>query len=192
MSSDPLDAVLEKLCAGDPVAAEQVFRAYEPYLRMVVRRLLPSRLRCKFDSMDVVQSAWADILDGFKESGWRFENTGQLKAFLIKVTRNRFIDRVRRHRTAVQKERSLQGVESPLIVPTDEPRPSELAQADELWRDMLLLCPAAHRELLQMKRDGHSLAEIAERTGLHASSVRRILYDLARRLAKKRQAKASI
>ena len=62
------------------------------------------------------------------------------------------------------------------------PRPSEVAQADELWDRILATCPPAHRELLRLKREGLAVAEIAERTGLHPSSVRRILYDLARRL----------
>jgi RNA polymerase sigma-70 factor (ECF subfamily) len=61
-------------------------------------------------------------------------------------------------------------------------RPSQVAQADELWQRMLRLCPPAHHELLRLKRQGCSLAEIAERTGLHESSVRRILYELARRI----------
>src|ERR1700728_4125895 len=72
MTHQPLDSVLEKLCSGDPAAAERVFLAFEPYLRMVVRKKLPPRLRAKFDSMDVVQSVWADVLCGFREAGWRF------------------------------------------------------------------------------------------------------------------------
>jgi RNA polymerase sigma-70 factor (ECF subfamily) len=183
MKADPLDALLDKLTSGDAAAAEQVFLAYEPYLRMVVRRLLPARLRSKFDSVDVVQSVWADVLHGFRESGWRFTNTDQLRAFLVKVTRNRFIDRVRRHRRAVEHEQSLDAMEVEPAGGGGEPRPSEVAQADELWEQMLALCPPAHHELLRLKRQGYPLAEIAARTGLHQSSVRRILYDLARRLA---------
>ena len=75
MSSDPLDVVLDKLCSGDAAAAEHVFLAYEPYLRLVVRRQLPDRLRLKFDSVDIVQSVWADLLRGFRQAGWRFEST---------------------------------------------------------------------------------------------------------------------
>ncbi len=67
--------------------------------------------------------------------------------------------------------------------PSDQPRPSEVAQADELWEMMMSLCPPAHRELLHLKRQGLPLKEIAARTGLHEGSIRRILYDLARRLA---------
>jgi RNA polymerase sigma-70 factor (ECF subfamily) len=190
MDADPLEALLEKLCSGDDGAAEQVFLAYEPYLRMVVRRLLPTRLRAKFDSVDIVQSVWADVLHGFRHSDWRFSNTAQLRAFLVKVTRNRFIDRVRRHRAASEREQSLDAMGADRQSRATDPRPSEIAQADELWRELVLLCPPAHRDLLQLKREGFSLAEIAERTGLHESSVRRILYDLARRLAARRQSEA--
>ncbi len=97
MRAPSLDELLEPLCNGDARAAEQVFLAFEPYLRKVVRRQLPDRLRARFDSTDIVQSVWRDLLDGFRKAGWRFANTTQLQAFLVKVTRNRFIDRYRQH-----------------------------------------------------------------------------------------------
>ena len=183
MSTDPLDALLDKLCSGDAAAAEEVFRTYEPYLRMVVRRQLPARLRAKFDSVDVVQSIWVDVLHGFREAGWRFTNSAQLRAFLVKVTRNRFIDRVRQHQRVLDREQPIESAELEGRSMARDPRPSEVVQADDLWQQMLALCPPAHHELLRLKREGKSLAEIAEQTGLHPSSVRRIIYDLARQLA---------
>ena len=183
MNPHPLDALLERLCSGDAEAAEQVFRAYEPYLRMVVRRQLPARLRAKFDSIDVVQSVWADVLRGFRESGWRFGSATQLRAFLTKVTRNRFIDRVRQHQRVLDHEQPHEAGDLAELAPARQPRPSEEVRADDLWQEMLALCPPAHHELLRLKREGKSLAEIAEQTGLHPSSVRRILYDLARQLS---------
>jgi RNA polymerase sigma-70 factor (ECF subfamily) len=186
MSDDALDTLLAKLSSGDAAAAEQVFLAYEPYLRLVVRRMLPDQLRSKFDSVDVVQSVWADVLTGFRTSGWRFTNAAQLKAFLVRVTRNRFIDRYRQHRVALEHQRSLDPTDLAEAAASPDERPSQVAEADELWQQMLALCPPAHRELLELKRQGCSLAELAEKTGLHESSVRRILYDLARRLASHR------
>jgi RNA polymerase sigma-70 factor (ECF subfamily) len=187
MSATPaessLEPLLEALCRGDAAAAEKVFRVYEPYLRLVVRRQLSPGLRAKFDSIDVVQSVWADVLDGFRAAGWRFTDVNHLRAFLVKATRNRFIDRVRQHQKAVSREQPLSADGGADLPPSPQPAPSEVAQAAELWETMLARCPPAHQHLLQLKRQGLPLDEIARRTGLHPSSVRRILYDLARQVA---------
>ena len=82
-----------------------------------------------------------------------------------------------------ERERSLEGCCPEEAAPAADPRPSQVAQAEELWERMLLLCPPEHRDIVRLRRQGRPLAEIAEHTGLHPSSVRRILYDLARRLA---------
>jgi RNA polymerase sigma factor (sigma-70 family) len=185
MSSKSLDLLLEKLCSGDAAAAEQVFLAYEPYLRKVVRRQLPPRLRAKLDSVDVVQSIWADVLQGFRSAGWRFADAAHLRAFLVKATQHRFIDRIRQHEKAVKLEKSLACTDPEQLPPAKQPRPSETVQADELWQRMLTLCPPAHHQILELKRQGLTLVEIALRTGLHEGSVRRILRQLARQMALK-------
>jgi RNA polymerase sigma-70 factor (ECF subfamily) len=183
MNADSLDTLLERLTSGDIAAAEEAFLTFEPVLRVMVRRWLTPRLRSKFDSMDIVQSAWADVLKGFYAEGWRFNDRDHLRAYLARVTYNHFAKNCRQNSRAMRFEQPLPGGESVGLPPADQPRPSEFAQADELWELLLGLCPPAHRGLLDLKRQGFSLADIAARTGLHESSVRRILYDLARRLA---------
>jgi RNA polymerase sigma-70 factor (ECF subfamily) len=183
VSLDPLEDLLRKLGSGNTAEAEQAFRAYEPFLRMVVRRRLPADLRSKFDSVDVVQTVWADVLVGFRKNRWRFADAAHLRAFLVRLTRHRFIDRLRHYRRTVEREQPLVAD----VLQSTDPRPSQIAQAAELWEQMLALCPPAHREVLHLKRQGAPLAEIAQRTGLHEGSVRRILYDLARRLARQQQ-----
>ena|SRR5947208_1350440 len=83
----------------------------------------------------------------------------------------------------VRCEQAFPDKETDHLPSSPEPRPSEVVQADDLWRQMLALCSPAHHELLRLKREGISLDEIAMRIGMHKSSVRRVLYDLARRLA---------
>jgi RNA polymerase sigma factor (sigma-70 family) len=181
--SEPLDELLERISSGDEQAAQEAFLSYEPYLRKVVRRLLPPRLRAKFDSADVVQSILADVMYGFREANWRFRDAAHLRAFLVHVTRNRFIDRVRHFRIAAEREQQLALTDPETLPPASQPRPSELVQADDLWMTLLALCPPEHHELLRLKRQGLTLGEIASRTGLHPDSIRRILRQLARRLA---------
>jgi RNA polymerase sigma-70 factor (ECF subfamily) len=187
MNVDQLDQLIERLNDGDIVAAERAFLAYEPYLRMAVRRQLNGALRAKLDSMDIVQSVWADLLSGFREAGWRFSDRSHLRAFLMRVTRNRLIDRRRQHHRALEQEQPLTAMTPRDLPRSHEPRPSEVAQSHELWEQMLAICPPGHHDILKQKRQGLPLAEIAARAGLHEGSVRRILYDVARRLANVRE-----
>src|SRR5438105_3152918 len=138
----PLDHLLEQLCSGDVAAAEQVFLAYEPYLRKAVRRQLPASLRAKFDSVDILQSVWADALRGFREAGWRFTDADHLRGFLFVATRNRLIDRIRKHEKALAREERLD-VDASL--PCPQPRPSEVMQAGDVWEKIQAHCPPEHR-----------------------------------------------
>jgi RNA polymerase sigma-70 factor (ECF subfamily) len=181
MSTD-LDALLDRLCAGDDAAAAEAFTRYAPHLRTVVRRRLSAPMRARFDSMDIVQSVWADLVKGLRRGEWRFANAGQLRAFLVKATRNRFLNRVRRHRRSLEREQPLP--EGAAALPSAQPPPLEVAQAHDLWEQMLAACPPRHREVLRLKRQGLTSEEVAAQTGLHPSSVRRILYGVAARLAR--------
>src|SRR3954453_2325731 len=183
MTDDSLDTLLVKLANGEESAAERVFREYEPLLRAMVRRRLTPMLRTKFDSVDVVQSVWADVLERYRREGWRFSDRDHLRAFLSRVTFNHFFHQCRRNSHALEREHPFPAGESAALPPPAQPRPSQVVQADELWETLVDLCPPTHLEVLRLKRQGLPLAEIAARTGLHESSVRRSLYELARRLA---------
>jgi RNA polymerase sigma factor (sigma-70 family) len=176
---EPLDKLLVQLCAGDVSAAGQVFTAFEPYLRRAVRRQIPAPLRAKFDSADVMQSVWADVIRTFREAGCRFVDVDHLRGFLFIAARNRLIDRIRQHQRRAECEEPI-GDRHP---PSKHPRPSEVAAANELWEQILANCPTEHHSILLLRRQGYRLTEIAEQTGLHCDSVRRILRTLARHLA---------
>ena len=183
MTADPLEALLDQLPGGDPHVVEQIFVNISPGLRALVRRQLPRALRTKLDSEDVVLSVWTDILDGLRNGRWSFQDAAHLRAFLNRAARNRVVDRQRQHRTALAKERLLSTNDRDVLAEEAAVRPSETLRTEDLWQQLLALCPPAHHELLRLKRQGLPLDEIARRTGLHPSSVRRILYDLARQLA---------
>jgi RNA polymerase sigma-70 factor (ECF subfamily) len=178
MSESSIDTLVERLRAGDDSAATELVRMYEPYLRLVVRRQLNASQRSKFDSIDIVQSIWMDVIVGFHESQWQFQTKEQLQAFLIRIARNRLIDRVRQNANANNVRRLLN--EDEVAVPAGATASQEV-MSGELWANLLSLCPAQHRTLLELKRQGLKISEISERTGLHPGSVRRVLYELNER-----------
>ncbi len=190
-NQDSLEPLLDKLCQGDMSVAKKVFLAYEPQLRRIIRRQLPNRLRAKFDSVDIVQSMWADLLDGYRSGAWHFPDVRRLEAFLVQVARNRFIDRFRKHRIPFEKEQPLGGLHTSEMPAAQEAAPPQVVEAEELWEQMLALCPPEHRELLHLKRQGLPMEELVARTGLHPGSIRRILRNLACKLALNDQAVAS-
>ncbi|OJW12287.1 MAG: hypothetical protein BGO49_16485 [Planctomycetales bacterium 71-10] len=191
MSEESLDRWIERLNDGDPAAVERVFVAYEPYLRIIVRRRLGRGLRPKVDSGDIVQSVFVDFVEGVRDGGWRFAGRAQLLAFLRRVAARRLADRCRKHRHSIGREQSLDETEAGDHPRSPLPRPSQEAQGREFWERVLLACPPAHRDIVRLRRDGLRLNEIAARTGLHEGSVRRILYDLARRLSLGRRSEAA-
>jgi RNA polymerase sigma factor (sigma-70 family) len=176
-------AVIRSVLPDRPVneTVDELVTAYEPFLRAVVRRHIPGQFRGQFDSVDVVQSVWVHVLRGLQSSGWSMNEPARFRALLRMLARRRLVSRVRHYRAAADREQ--RRAASVAEVNVGQPRPSELAQASELWEKLLALCPPAHHEVLRLRRSGLSLTEIAARTGLHEGSVRRVLRQLARRLA---------
>lgn len=180
MKVDSGDDLLGRLSRGDVEAAEQLFAAYAPFLRAVVRCQLSIQLRGKLDSADVVQSVWVQVVRQLGQDGWQVKDENQLKALLATIARRRLITQTRKiDRTAPLGPQA--GLEA--MPDTRLHRASEIALANDLWEQMLDLCPPDHHPILTLRREGHSLDEIASRTGMHEGSVRRIIRRLSRDLA---------
>src|SRR5437660_1156299 len=100
MTPGSADDLLEQLGRGEVEALGELFAAYAPYLRAVVRTQLSDRLRAKFDSVDVVQSVWVQVIRKLGRDGWRVNDEGHLRALLVTIARRRLaeemVDRWRR------------------------------------------------------------------------------------------------
>ena len=137
----------------------------------------------KVDSGDIVQSVFADLCRGVRDGGWHFAGRAQLEALLRKIAWRRLADRYQEHGRALELERSLDDTPSQTLTDAVQARPSQEAQGREFWECVLRACPPAHHEVVWLRMHGHRMGEIAARTGMHQGSVRRILYELARRLS---------
>src|SRR5262249_4036105 len=146
---------------------------YEPYLRKVVRHGLSDRLRAKFDSTDVVQSVWVQVLPGLRNGAWTVADRACLRSLLATIARRRLISHYRRHKAAIERK-ELAVHDLGTLPQSRVPPPSETARAAELWQRMLAACPAEHHELLCLRRQGLTMQEIADRMDLHEGSVRRM------------------
>lgn len=184
MSESSLAELLERIRLGDRVSEAELLHRYEPFLRMIIRRQMSSALRVKVDSVDIFQSVMSNIFMSIRKARLIIEDADEFRAFLVRSARNRLIDHVRKNRRAISAQRytKLENAEE------NDPNPSECLQADDTWRELMTICSDSHRPIIEMKREGFSLDEISDRTGMHKSSIRRILYNLARKLDEKRAA----
>src|SRR3954447_16661489 len=128
-SDADLQSLIEGLNRGDERAIQRTFLAYEPYLRMIVRRRLGSPLRVRMDSEDIVQSIWSDLLPGFRRGGWKFLNAASLRSFLVRATQNRLTDRLRQHGQGLARERVVASETLQSLPEPDLERASQVAQA---------------------------------------------------------------
>jgi RNA polymerase sigma factor (sigma-70 family) len=183
MTPETGDNLLEQLWQGNAEVLGELFAVYESYLRAIVRSQLSDHLRAKFDSVDVVQSVWVQLLRRMGRDGCRVNDKNHLRALLVTIARRRLVSRARQSWWLNDADLPLddEGWES--IFDSRQAKPSETAQANDLWAKMLDLTPPDHHEVLILKREGLPLQEIAARTGLHEGSVRRILRRLSRELA---------
>ncbi len=183
MLHEPLEPWIRRLNEGDIAAVEHVFLTYGPFLRLTIRRRLSPRLRSKVDSGDIVQSVFADLVRGVRDGGCQFAGWPQLEAFLRTIAGRRLADCYQEHGRALKREHSLDDTPSQSLGDAAQSRPSQEAQGREFWERVLRACPPAHHEVVRLRMQGHRMSEIATRTGMHEGSVRRILYELARRLS---------
>src|SRR4051812_41242904 len=170
---EQLEALVDGLNRGDEIAIQRAYQVYQPFLRMIVSRRLSIPLRARVDSLDIVQSIWADLVPVFRRAGCQFPDAARLRSFLVRVTRNRLVDRQRKHGRVLGRERAIALEELQDLPGPQHDRPSQSLQADDLWQRLLSSCTPSHSEILKLKREGVTSAEIAARVGMHESSVRR-------------------
>src|SRR5262249_48248699 len=92
---------MSRVQAGDPEAAAELVRHYEPDLRMEVRvrlRVQDGRVRRMLDSMDVTQSVLASFFAGITAGRFAPENPQQLLGLLVAMARNKLLSKVRDQR----------------------------------------------------------------------------------------------
>jgi hypothetical protein len=92
-------------------------------------------------------------------------------------------DLARRHRAGPAAEAHDRSSGLTEQVPDGRPRPSREAAAGNQSERMNRLCQRDHRPILELRRQALTLDEVAARVRLHEGSVRRVLRDLARKVA---------
>jgi RNA polymerase sigma-70 factor (ECF subfamily) len=159
--------LIRRLRAGDPRAAEELVREYEPAIRMEVRcRLRDRRLRRAFDSMDVCQSVLASFFVRAAAGAYDLDQPDQLRKLLVGMARKKLLFQVRKQRAQCRDVRRL----APLnlydhAAVAVDPSPSRQCEAQDLLHSVHQRLTPQERLLAELRAQGREWPDIAAQVG---------------------------
>jgi RNA polymerase sigma factor (sigma-70 family) len=169
---DDLSRALQEAQKGSQDAWKTLFKECYPKVRRVVRRRLNRSMRSLYDSTDFANDAMENLAANLDQLD--FPSVNSLIAFLARVAEQKVIDEYRRQHTL---KRDISRV-LPLGVTGAEAGPVQLAQANETHERLLARDDATERDIIELRNQGYSNSDIAERTGWNIRRVQRFLKDL--------------
>jgi RNA polymerase sigma-70 factor, ECF subfamily len=174
--------LLRRWQGGDESAAEILFRRDFSRSHALVQRRLSQRLTARLDAEDVVQSAFRSLFVGTRDGRYVLNKGGDLWRLLAAITINKVRHEERRHSAG---KRALALEQLPSSAPEEgsdyaawlahDPTPEEAAtMADEV---QALLHPLhdGQRRIVELRLQGYTLDEIAEKVRLSQRTVRRTM-----------------
>jgi RNA polymerase sigma-70 factor (ECF subfamily) len=177
--------LLARARGGDSAALAELVRQYEPEVRVVARVLLGPALRPYLDSLDLVQSVHRSLLLGLRHGKVDVSSSERLIALAVTMVRRKIARQWRRHQR--QKRADFEGDVGSLARKLAELSHSaaDPAAAAQLHDSLCHLCDQlddAERQMLGLRLQGYSTAEVARRLGLDADVLRVRLSRLRQRL----------
>ncbi len=176
-------ALVGRVRAGEPEAAEELLRLYEPEVRRFIRlRLTDARLRRSFDSMDIFQSVFVNFFVRVAAGQYDLEEPGQVIRLLVTMARHKIVDHARKpsHRlTAEGGARLLEGLAE------GGKSPSEIVSEQELLEKVRRQLTDEERDLAEQRASGCSWQEIAAGAGSTPDALRKKLERALDRVCQK-------
>jgi RNA polymerase sigma-70 factor (ECF subfamily) len=189
------EELLNRIRAGSEEAVWELLERYSRNVLRLVRKKLPPELRPKLDSIDIVQSVWKSFLRG-RASAEDARTMEGFLAYLVGIAKHK-IGETHRHYLRSQASNIRREVAfDPLAEAaalgrgTPEPPPAnrrfdpaeELAEVRENWTRAMHKVGAPSRQVVQLRLEGFTLDEIADRLAISKSTVRRILRSIEQSL----------
>jgi RNA polymerase sigma factor (sigma-70 family) len=167
--------LVQRVRAGDPDAAADLVRRYEPAIRRVVRvRLGSGRLAALFDSMDVCQSVLGSFFLRAAAGQYSIDTPEDLLKLLTAMTRNKLAFQVRKQRAQKRDvARDLPGEFVQDRVAAGGATPSRQAEARELLQELGRRLTPDERMLVELRNQGHDWNAIADRLSGSAEALRK-------------------
>ena len=165
---------------GDQDAARAIVDRYVDRLVTLARRRLSQRLASRVDAEDIVQSAFRSFFARAKEGRFVFAEQDDLCKLLVRITLHKTLRQVAFHKAAkrdpsAETDQGEHHQEQLLALLDGEPTAeAEVAFLDQLEHFFSQLRPQ-ERQILELRVQGHSNDEIAQKLGIYDRKIRRVI-----------------
>jgi len=181
-SVDPRE-LAERCRRGDEDACRQLFDCYVERLVALARRRISQRLASRVDPEDIVQSVFRTFFGRLKAGRFRLEEQDDLCKLLMRITVHKALRQIHFHQAAKRNPRAElgQGAEANerlLTVIDRDPSPDEAVAFVDHLEHFLGGLKAQEREILEMRLQGYSNDEIAQKLGIYDRKIRRVIERL--------------
>ncbi len=174
------DDLIDRCRRGDDDAARRLFDAYVDRLIPLAKRRISQRLASRIDPEDVIQSVFRTFFARLKDDRFDLATQDDLFRLLVRITVHKTLRSIAHHRAA-KRDPNLElphgeaSQDQLFRLLADEPTPeAAVTFLDQLEHFMSQLRPD-DREILEMRLQGHSTEEIAEKLGTYDRKVRRVI-----------------
>lgn len=184
-SDAELSDLLTRASRGEETAIAEMIARFEPEIRLIARRQLSAPLRPYVDSMDLVQAVHQDLLLGLRDGRFQFSSQGRLFALATLLIRRKSARLWQQHRRQ-QRQSGVRPAANPLadviLSLQDRDNPEfNVSQRDEIQHLLDQLSPE-EQELITLRLEGYSTADVARQLGLDPDVTRVRLSRLRQRL----------
>jgi RNA polymerase sigma factor (sigma-70 family) len=176
------DSLVRHIRNGDQAAADALYKRYAGRIRRLVTARWTATFASRFDPDDVVQSVFRMVYQRISSRRYEVPADGDPWRLLAVLAANKVRDQIRHHKAAKRSVYQTAGGENPDHTAAwgNEAAETHLRLTVE---EHLAGLPAADREVVAMRMLGHTIDEIAARTGRAVRTVERVLRHARDRLA---------
>jgi RNA polymerase sigma-70 factor (ECF subfamily) len=184
--TDPFHDLFARVRAGDPEAATELVRQYEPAILRAVRIwLIDARLRRAFDSMDICQSVFGSFFVRVALGQYQLDQPAQLIQLLVSMARHKLADQARKEQAECRDHRRLDGVNIERIeLFAKGASPSQEVAGAELLEEFRKRLSDDERLLANLRAQGREWTEIAAEVGGSPEALRKKLARAINRVSR--------
>ena len=183
-SSEKTDrTLLAGVEGGCESSANEIFQKYAPSLLAVARNRLSNVLNARVDADDIVQSTFKSFFRQAQSTGYVVPETGDLYNLLIVIAMRKVNAKADYHRAA---KRDVRRSGNPMALDLQSTN-REDSLRDLLWTldEICQKLAANQRAIIELRLQGYSVQEIADKVRRSKRTVERELQNFRRLLSQK-------